>query len=394
MQVAKPRRHRSNSSNPFNDPSYPISSFSAYGVPTLTRNAPVHQSTHRPPPPPPKVLPKSSASARRPHTSSGTREHVVEAVRDTVQLRNMDQAPRTRINRSNTEMPPHLSSRPSNTTTRRSHSQDSGINGTLEMSRAGGRPRTGSSAKKGSSHADVIDRLDFSGVGPMFHHDGPFDACAPSRNRHRAKAPMMAWSTVTDADKEALANAHEVPHNQDGPYPSPDIYVPYQAPKKKHDAIAEAWGMHEPEPFEDFSAGGGTSRTNGDYSSSRNGTSKHTQERKQRDERRPDAHRQASKRSPLPPPQPIFVPDADGELVSQLSPEPSSPNGTPKRNKSIMGRIRKMRDSPNMPVGSDDDNVSPTSSTENSAAAQFAPGPHTARPTHRPQNSFLGRFGR
>lgn len=48
---------------------------------------------------------------------------------------------------------------------RRSHSQDSVLRAanTVEKAKASGRPR---GTKKGSTHADVIDRLDFSGVGP------------------------------------------------------------------------------------------------------------------------------------------------------------------------------------------------------------------------------------
>ncbi|KAL1392488.1 Pal1 cell morphology protein-domain-containing protein [Phyllosticta capitalensis] len=43
---------------------------------------------------------------------------------------------------------------------------------------------------------DIIDKLDVSGIyGPsMFHHDGPFDACNPHRNRGRDRnAPMQAF---------------------------------------------------------------------------------------------------------------------------------------------------------------------------------------------------------
>ncbi|KAI9700985.1 MAG: hypothetical protein M1820_006630 [Bogoriella megaspora] len=43
---------------------------------------------------------------------------------------------------------------------------------------------------------DVIDKLDVTGIyGPgLFHHDGPFDACNPHRNRKNARAaPMEAF---------------------------------------------------------------------------------------------------------------------------------------------------------------------------------------------------------
>jgi len=59
----------------------------------------------------------------------------------------------------------------------------------------------------------------------------------------------------------------------------------------------------------------------------------------------------------------------------------------PKRNKSLMQRIRKMRDSPNVPVGNYEAQVpvppSPTS---------YESG-YDSRPQNRQQNSFMGRFG-
>lgn len=246
----------------------------------------------------------------------------------------------------------------------------------------------------------------------VFHHDGPFDACAPSRNRQRSKAPMLAWASGSEADKNALANARDLdPGRYNTPYPSPNIYVPYEAPKKTHDAIAEAWGIHEPEPFEDFSAGGGySSRASADHSRNGNGGARlrantkdnanprevsHRQ--KVDDGRRTDSRRQQVRKGTMPPPQPIFVPD--GEIDNTLPPSPGSPSA-PKRNKSLMGRIRKMRDNPNVPGQAlyyDDErnggrDPSPPSSTENSHASQLPPP--GARPTHRSQNSFLGRFGR
>ena len=102
-----------------------------------------------------------------------------------------------------------------------------------------------------------IDYVSIQFPHPVFHHDGPFDACAPSRNRHRTKAPMYAWTAENEEDKQALAQAREIPTAYTSPYPTPGVSVPYEAPKKKRDAIAEAWGIHEPEPFEDFSAGAG-----------------------------------------------------------------------------------------------------------------------------------------
>lgn len=328
---------------------------------------------------------------------------ILEAVRDTVQVRSADQSSRTRMGRSQTAQgnPPP---RPTYTG-RRSLSQDSVLHTANALDKAKGKAR----GKKGSMHADVIDRLDFTGVGPMFHHDGPFDACAPSRNRHRTKAPMLAWSSA-GADV-ALSN--------ESPYPPHDAYknafsATYQAPKKKVDAIAEAWGIHEPEPYEEFFAGGGTGRRDGDTPSnsiyagreghgSRNGTPRHSLGRRSKDGRDPhDVYRvdddvkqmqardrerggeregRRTKRVGIPPPQPILVPEAQGTDYDSAPGSPSL-SGVPKRTKSLMQRIRKMRDSPNVPMGFDE-------------SVEPPPNPDTyqsSRPTHRSQNSFLGRF--
>ncbi|KAG2369385.1 Pal1 cell morphology protein-domain-containing protein [Suillus spraguei] len=333
---------------------------------------------------------------------------ILEAVRDTVQVRSADQSSRTRMGRSQTYALDNAQGNPPPRPTytgRRSLSQDSVLHTANALDKAKGKAR----GKKGSMHADVIDRLDFTGVGPMFHHDGPFDACAPSRNRHRTKAPMLAWSSA-GADV-ALSN--------ESPYPPHDAYknafsATYQAPKKKVDAIAEAWGIHEPEPYEEFFAGGGTGRRDGDTPSnsiyagreghgSRNGTPRHSLGRRSKDGRDPhDVYRvdddvkqmqardrerggeregRRTKRVGIPPPQPILVPEAQGTDYDSAPGSPSL-SGVPKRTKSLMQRIRKMRDSPNVPMGFDE-------------SVEPPPNPDTyqsSRPTHRSQNSFLGRF--
>lgn len=110
MQVAaKPHRHRATPSDPFNDSHTP--SYSAYGVPTLTRNAPPQAASHRAPPPPPKSLPKSTSIRRAQPAvpmSMSRDNNVVEAVRDAVQVRSGDRSPRTRMGRSNTEVPAYV----------------------------------------------------------------------------------------------------------------------------------------------------------------------------------------------------------------------------------------------------------------------------------------------
>lgn len=219
---------------------------------------------------------------------------------------------------------------------------------------------------------------------------------------------MLAWSSPPDPD---IAPS-DTPR-------SADVYKgsfspTYDTPKKKVDAIAEAWGIHEPEPYEEFLAGGGTTRygdtpSNSIYAGreghgSRHTTPQHSFGRRSKDGRdlrevyreyldddarqpqvrdkdRADKEGRRLRRGVLPPPQPIMVP----EVQSDVDSGPGSPSGVPKRTKSLMQRIRKMRDSPNVPVGYDDIEKPPSPN----AAEQHQPA---TRLTHRSQNSFLGRF--
>lgn len=219
---------------------------------------------------------------------------------------------------------------------------------------------------------------------------------------------MYAWTAINPEDEEVAARYRD---KEDGMNPvtptltydaytseiprSPPVdpnYASYypEAPKKKVDAIAEAWGIHEPEPYEEFFAGGGDHDgpiTNG------NPTTREARSNGRRTREDLTSRPRVSHRSNIPPPQPIFVPGPPPELES-YTPQ-SSPNiggANIGRNNSIMRRIRKMRDSPNVPVGIDeatgapsDGAPSPTSSTES--------GGH-GRPAHRPRDSLLGRFAR
>ncbi len=182
----------------------------------------------------------------------------------------------------------------------------------------------------------------------------------------------------------------------DGPYPSAttfNAFSGYDAPKnRKVDAIAEAWGIHEPEPFEEFFAGGGA-RGDTPASSIHNGREGHRSTPKRIKENQREAHadepsRSRGTRRTMPPPRPIFVPESRDEYPDPSGSPPAQSPGLPKRTKSLMHRIRKMRESPNVPVDSDYEPYPPSSPS---------PPPvdhHGVRPTHRPQNSFLGRFGK
>ncbi|KAH3671373.1 hypothetical protein WICMUC_004670 [Wickerhamomyces mucosus] len=57
-----------------------------------------------------------------------------------------------------------------------------------------GRSESKENKKIPAKNVDTIDKLDVTGLfGGAFHHDGPFDACTPSRNLNVKAAPVMAF---------------------------------------------------------------------------------------------------------------------------------------------------------------------------------------------------------
>jgi hypothetical protein len=234
---------------------------------------------------------------------------------------------------------------------------------------------------------------------------------------------MLAWTGGTNPEDDALAKQYS-PRVMDSPYgaaarAAPAAYAPadvWTPPKKNHDALAEAWGIHEPEPYEEFFAGGG-SKPDSAYAS-RNGSAhavgggvapgRRSKDREAYRDHLDDAAQQGSAvrrngtktRNTLPPPKPIFVPEGDSS--AEGPPSPTTPGvgspGAPKRTKSLMNRIRRMRDNPNMPVGYDDYGAlgtSPPNSADLGGGGYRSDGPsgRPSRPTHRAQNSFLGKIG-
>ena len=201
----------------------------------------------------------------------------------------------------------------------------------------------------------------------VFHHDGPFDACAPSRNRHRTKAPMYAWTSINAEDEEVAARYRDKEEGMNSAAPalsydpsyssdvsrSPPATANYSSyysepPKKKVDAIAEAWGIHEPEPYEEFFAGGG------DHDGPITNSSSMREARSNGRRAREDLTSRPRGSNRIPPPQPIFIGDRPEPEAHSPQPQPISGGANIGRNKSIISRIRKMRDSPNVPVGFDE----------------------------------------
>jgi hypothetical protein len=207
----------------------------------------------------------------------------------------------------------------------------------------------------------------------MFHHDGPFDAAAPSRNRNKSKAPMYAFgdqegdfpfagdsndkrlTPLAQATRAAMAQSPGSPYSA-AAYPMNESYnAPKKSPKKN--TLAEAWGIADPEPFEEFFAGVPVTAESGTASanSSVKGESTSRSKKSHKETREPVEARRT--RTQLPPPKPIALPGASssssptsptfdtGDLQNALPARPG-----PTRTKSLIQRIKKMRDNPNVPL--------------------------------------------
>jgi hypothetical protein len=156
------------------------------------------------------------------------------------------------------------------------------------------------------------------------------------------------------------------------------------ASPKRRETIADAWGKGEPEPFEEFFAesvsphviGQGESGLASAASSIRQDKEGHGSSGKSR--RTNGGIRKATNRPPLPPPQPIFPETTYNDEDYPVSDVTYGNAGGPRRSKSLMQRIRKMRDAPNVPVDYDE----PTYEQSGSSSENH-------RPTHRAQNSLL-----
>ncbi len=183
---------------------------------------------------------------------------------------------------------------------------------------------------------------------------------------------MYAWTSINAEDEEVAARYRDHEGGMGSAAPaltydpsyssevsrSPPATANYNSyysepPKKKVDAIAEAWGIHEPEPYEEFFAGGGDADgpiTNGSSMREARSNGRRTRED-------PTSRPRGAR---LPPPQPIFVGNGPEPEAHSPQPSPGSGGANISRNKSIIQRIRKMRDSPNVPVGFDEAMDSPT----------------------------------
>ncbi|ADV19588.1 hypothetical protein I305_03019 [Cryptococcus gattii E566] len=243
--------------------------------------------------------------------------------------------------------------------------------------------RKGVDEKKGSRHADVIDTWDPTGLGSaMWHHAGPYDAAAPSRNTNlpTTKAPMKAFEKpespvapprgpstislsppvppakdtprdVSEPDRrrpsrgistgrrsagDGLTGQYSTSMPSDGGYfpnigeedPQDEVTLArierQRERESKRKALKAAWGIDTPEPFEDY---GGTPN-DGPIDRFRLGIDPRTP---------PIKEDSTSPTLESPPP------------LRAVVTATNVPPGGIKRTKSLMQKIKTMRENPNIP---------------------------------------------
>ncbi|PRT57023.1 hypothetical protein B9G98_04643 [Wickerhamiella sorbophila] len=95
---------------------------------------------------------------------------------------------------------------------------------------------------------DVIDKLDVTGLfGPgSFHHDGPFDACTPHRNRDAEQGPVAAFpangpnnSLAVEAPEVSRYKQEQVVFGRD-----PDVDPVFPEPTESFDPTARTKPVH------------------------------------------------------------------------------------------------------------------------------------------------------
>lgn len=163
---------------------------------------------HRDPPPPPtsvrpsntvcnKTKPPRPAKDSKPAPPPPSYEEAAghsAAARDYPQEKASSSSERTSERYERPERP-HRYDRP-----QRSHSDSERHKKDHERRRRSHKSSRNKSPKKksvephNSKGLDTIDKLDVSAFfGGRFHHDGPFDACTPHRNKNSKAAPVMAF---------------------------------------------------------------------------------------------------------------------------------------------------------------------------------------------------------
>ncbi|KAI5792399.1 Pal1 cell morphology protein-domain-containing protein [Peziza echinospora] len=159
----------------------------------------------RPPPPPPAGHRHSKSSEVRPPITSGSSfpSRTKGPPLTATSTRNLPPTealrPRPRRNSDSSIMDAHEIDREKAKEKERRERKAKEARAAAETSgskdKEGRRPSKSVVKTKKGSPLDIIDKLDVTGIygSGLFHHDGPFDACNPHRNKNVRRAPMQAF---------------------------------------------------------------------------------------------------------------------------------------------------------------------------------------------------------
>lgn len=188
-------------------------------------NAYVH---HRDPPPPPgtQTRTRTNTPPARPPKPSGLAPPSYEEAAGPEVSRSSEyprEKPASSTSSSSSRPPEHQSTRDaSNRPPRRSRSEsDKKTSSHRHRDRSDKdreRRHKKSPSKKAaqpvkSKNLDTIDKLDVTGFfGGGFHHDGPFDACTPHRNKNVKAAPVMAFPADGPNNSISGSKVNKHPH--------------------------------------------------------------------------------------------------------------------------------------------------------------------------------------
>ncbi|CAM9021749.1 unnamed protein product [Wickerhamomyces anomalus] len=96
-------------------------------------------------------------------------------------------------------------------------------------------------------NVDTIDKLDVTGLfGGTFHHDGPFDACTPQRNKNQKSAPVLAFpadgpnnSIKGKAPESTKDSTIDYVMGRSTDYGDDDLYTTSVSPRKPTPLLAQ-----------------------------------------------------------------------------------------------------------------------------------------------------------
>lgn len=147
---------------------------------------------HREPPPPPSLAaqhPKPQPPREKKAAAPPPPSYEESAGRDAVSRDYPQEKPPSSSSHSQSRR-----SRPHRSQSESARHKSNGERRHLHKSSRNKSPSKKKVAPHNSKNLDTIDKLDVSAFyGGRFHHDGPFDACTPHRNKNEKNAPVMAF---------------------------------------------------------------------------------------------------------------------------------------------------------------------------------------------------------